>query len=143
MTATLNSPAKDQSVPIIGGSKESPVFTTAAWSQPDVLALFCWLNRDALIAKLDEEISAEADDKSALSHAERERRAAEVASDLLAIEREECSWLWQAMDEKLPVAFRGDTNPVALLGLQACERNAGSIARDRHGNMRSTIIGGR
>ena len=107
--------SKDQSVPIIGGSKESPVFTTAAWSQPDVLALFCWLNRDALIAKLDEEISAEADDKSALSHAERERHAAEVATDLLAIERQEAALVWAGMEQGLPCEHRSDCAPQAIL----------------------------
>ena len=48
--------SENQSVPIIarGSKDERRSSRTAAWSQPDALALFCWLNRDALIARLDE-----------------------------------------------------------------------------------------
>ncbi|MGB7013346.1 MAG: hypothetical protein WBD97_23485, partial [Pseudolabrys sp.] len=140
--ADLEFASENQSVPIIARGADAPVTGAVAWSQPDVLALFCWLNRDALIAKLDEEITNEADDKNALSHAERERRSAEVASDLLATEREECSWLWKAMDEKLPVAFRGDTNPVALLGLQLVSATPDQ-SRGSSWQHALSIIGGR
>jgi len=84
----------------------------------DMAAITCWLHRDALVARLDAEIASEADDNSALTHAERERRAAEVTNDLLAVERDECWWLWQAMAKDLPVSLRVDVNPLALLGLR-------------------------
>ena len=86
-----------RSVPIIAGSKEAPVTAIAAWQQSDALALFAWLHREELVKRLDAEIDAEADDESALSHAERERRTAEVQSDLLATERIECAAVWLAM----------------------------------------------
>jgi hypothetical protein len=70
---------------------------------PDTLALFAWLHRDALIKRLDAEIDAEADDKSALSHAEREKAEAQVQADLLAVERDECALVWRAQSENLPV----------------------------------------
>ena len=51
-------------------------------------------------------------------HEARETAAAEVTTDLLAVEREECFWLWEAMAKNLPVPLRVDVDPVALLGLQ-------------------------
>ena len=85
---------------------------------PDVLALFAWLHHHALLAAIDKEIAATADDKAALSHTDRELRLAEVLADMLATEREESALVWRAMDEKLPVEFRADINPVAILQVQ-------------------------
>ena len=51
---------------------EAPTF--ASTKVPDVLALTCWLHRDALIAALDREIDTEADDAAALSHVDRETK---------------------------------------------------------------------
>ena len=107
---------EDVSVPIMG-NKESPLATVAVWQQANTLALFCWLHRDTLIARLDAEIASEADDASALSHDERQRRAAETQADLLATERIECAAVWMAMAQNLLCEFRPDTDPVALLNL--------------------------
>jgi hypothetical protein len=85
---------------------------------PDAVALLAWTFKDALIARLDAEINAEADDKSALSHEEREKRAAVVQSDLLDLERQECQLTGMAQAERLPVEHRADINPVALLGVR-------------------------
>ena len=68
------------SVPVVAGSRENPVTTVVGWQQPDVLALVAYLFKEQIVAKLDEEIVNEADDDDALSHEERERRAAEVQS---------------------------------------------------------------
>ena len=108
----------DMRVPIIAGNKETPITAIAGWTQPDALALVCWLHKDALIARLDVEIDSEADDKSALSHAERQRQEAEVMRDLLAVERDESFFVWKAQAERLPVEHRADVNPLALLSLQ-------------------------
>ena len=88
---------EDVSVPIMG-NKESPLATVAVWQQANTLALFCWLHRDTLIARLDAEIASEADDASALSHDERQRRAAETQADLLprsALNVRRCGWRWR------------------------------------------------
>jgi hypothetical protein len=85
---------------------------------PDAVALLAWTFKDALISRLDAEINAEADDKSALSHEEREKRAAVVQSDLLDLERQECQLTGMAQAERLPVEHRADINPVALLGVR-------------------------
>jgi hypothetical protein len=85
---------------------------------PDTVALLAWAFRDALIARLDAEIDAEADDAAALRHEQRQQREAEAQDDLLAIERDE-SWLvWSAQAQNLPVEHRADINPVALLGVR-------------------------
>jgi hypothetical protein len=85
---------------------------------PDTVALLAWAFRDALIARLDAEIDAEADDAAALTHEQRQQREAEAQGDLLAIERDE-SWLvWSAQAQNLPVEHRADINPVALLGVR-------------------------
>ena len=121
-----------RTVPIIAGSKEAPVTTMAAWQQPDVLALVAWLHRDALIERLDAEIDSEADDKSALSHAERERQAAEVQADLLATERTECAAVWLAWSQNLPVEFRPDTKSGCAAQRDACRRAGNAIAGVEH-----------
>jgi hypothetical protein len=84
----------------------------------DAPALLAWLFKDAMIARLDAMIDAEADDKGALSHTERELRTAETMGDLLAVEREESFWVWQTQAQGLPVEHRSDINPLALLGVR-------------------------
>ena len=85
---------------------------------PDTVALVAWLHKDALIAALDREIASEADDKAALSHEAREKAVAETQADLLAVERDESWFVWQAQSQGLPVEHRADISPLALLGLR-------------------------
>jgi len=85
---------------------------------PDAVALVAWMFKDALIAALDREIDAEADDAASLSHEERQRREAEAQGDLLAVERDECALVWQAQAQGLPCEFRADCSPLAILGLR-------------------------
>jgi hypothetical protein len=85
---------------------------------PDALGLLVWLHRDALIAALDRAIDDEADDKVALTHEARQRQEAELASDLLATERDESWFVWKAQEQNLPVEHRADISPLALLGLK-------------------------
>jgi hypothetical protein len=108
----------DHRVPIIAGSKEMPFSAIAGWSSPDALALVCWLNKDALIARLDAEIANESDDPAALTHDERQRQEAEVLSDLLAVEHDEAALTWRAINEKMPIEFRDDISAAALLGVE-------------------------
>jgi hypothetical protein len=84
----------------------------------DAVPLLVWLHRDLLIKRLDQEIDSEADDKSAMSHEARQKATAEVMGDMLSVERDEAELTWKAQAERLPVEFRSDINPVALLGLR-------------------------
>ena len=90
----------------------------AATETTDLLALTCWLHRDALIAKLDALIAEEADDKAASTREARERQAAELQGDLLAIERDESVLVWAAQGQGMPAEHRSDCSPQAILGFQ-------------------------
>jgi hypothetical protein len=83
----------------------------------DPVALLAWLDPQRLIARLDAEIDSKADDKVALSHEARQTKAAELQTALLGIERQEAELIWRAMDERLPVEFRADIAPAAILGV--------------------------
>jgi hypothetical protein len=107
-----------KSVPIVVPVGKRAGAAVAAWQQFDALGAFCWLHKDALVAKLDREIEAAADDKNALSHEKRQRQEAEAQNDLLAIEREECAFVWQAQSQSLPIEHRADVSPLALLSLR-------------------------
>ncbi len=85
---------------------------------PDTIGLLAWMFKDALIAALDREIDAEADDAAALTHEQRQQREAEALGDLLAVERDECALVWQGQAQGLPVEHRADISPLALLGLR-------------------------
>ena len=95
---------------------ETPSF--AATETVDALGVFAFVFKDQLIAALDKLVTEESDDAAALSHEQRERAEAEVMGDLLAVERDEATLTWQAMDQRLPVEHRSDINPVALLAVQ-------------------------
>lgn len=80
---------------------------------PDVLSLLAWLHKDALIAALEREIDEMADDGAALSDEERAAKVTEIEVALLAAERNEVA----LVDESGEIAYRPDTDPRALLGI--------------------------
>jgi hypothetical protein len=84
----------------------------------DAVALICWLHRDAMIAKLDAEISTEADDGAALSHEARQKAEAEVMGDLLDIERQEAALVFAAWEHGLACEHRSDCSQLAILQVQ-------------------------
>jgi hypothetical protein len=84
----------------------------------DTAALMAWLHRDALLKRVDAEITAEADDTVALSPAKRQKQGAEVMGDLLAAERDEAALVWRAQGDGLPVEHRADASPLAVLGVK-------------------------
>jgi hypothetical protein len=94
-----------------GGDHPALAFANIEAATP----LLIWLHKDAMIAALDREIDAESDDKSALSHTEREKRLSEVQQDLLEVERQEAAVVWAAMDARLPASHRADCDPLAIL----------------------------
>src|SRR5262249_46406491 len=76
----------------------------------DVLGLLYWVMRDQIIAKIEREIDAAADDKAALSPEDRERLEAQIMADTLIIERAECSVIWHAEARGDVIDFRRDTS---------------------------------
>ncbi|MCK1640337.1 hypothetical protein IVA95_22690 [Bradyrhizobium sp. 157] len=85
---------------------------------PDTLGLFAWLYRDALIAALDREIDAIADDENALTAEQRRDAETDLLGDLLQAERDECSLIEIAQSQGLPANFRVDCDPRAILGFE-------------------------
>ena len=67
------------------------------------IPLLVWLHKDALIAALEREISAQADNASALTGADREVRIAEAEADLLATQRDICALIWRGQADGLPL----------------------------------------
>lgn len=92
---------------------ERPTF--ASTEVVDTLALFAFVHRQALLDALDALVTEESDDAAALTHVEREKRAAVVMGDLLAVEYDEAALTWAAIEERLPVEHRPDISPQAIL----------------------------
>ncbi|OCK56774.1 hypothetical protein [Bradyrhizobium sp. LMTR 3] len=97
---------------------ESPA-ALAQWVEPDLLSLFAFVHQDALVAALDREIEAEADDANALTDDDRRRREDEISDDIMANARTECAMIWQQIDAGAPIAFRDGLPAEAVLGLKA------------------------
>jgi hypothetical protein len=83
----------------------------------DALGFDCWLRKDAIIAAIEREIDATADDANALSDVDRAKALAQIERDKLAITREEVAFVNMANAQGGNVLFRGDTDIRALLGL--------------------------
>jgi hypothetical protein len=113
LTGRLHGPTQRLTSGVIGAERQ-----LAFAEVPDMLGLLAWMFKDALIAAIDREIDAEADDAASLSHEERQQREAEAQGDLLDIERQEAELVWQAQAQGLPVEHRADISPLALLGLR-------------------------
>lgn len=99
-----------------------------------MLALTCWLHKDAILAALNREITSESDDAAALSTTERETRASAVMGDLGAVEYDEAHLVWQAQAEKLPLEHRSDCAPAAILQVRlvTAPRTNGSQGSSPH-----------
>lgn len=78
------------------------------------LALIAWLHKDQLIAALDVEITAVAEDDAALSTEQRAVKLAEVDARILDAERIECALVRNAGGT---IDFRENTDPRAVLGV--------------------------
>lgn len=76
-----------------------------------------WLFQRELIAAIEREIDACADDAHALTAEQRAVQLATIAADMLAVEREEVALLDEANAETITVLPRSDVDPRAVLGL--------------------------
>src|SRR5258708_23771657 len=74
------------------GAERSLAFHEAV----DVVGLFAFLLKPAMISVLDALVDAEKDDKNSLSHEARQQREAEAMGDLIDIERQEAELGFQA-----------------------------------------------
>ena len=93
--------------------------TTVSNESVDFLGLLCWLMPDQIVARIEQELDAIADDKAALSQQQRDEMEAQINSDMLLIERAECSLIWhnaEASNGEVVIDFREGTSPLAILG---------------------------
>ena len=84
---------------------------------PDVLGLFAWLHRDALIEALNRAIDQAADDTNALAAEQRQKAEAQILDDLLSVQRQEVELVWRAQVGGSTIMQRPDIDPRALLGV--------------------------
>lgn len=99
---------------VYNAAPDAVAFTEEA---PDVLALLCFLFQSEIVQKIEAEIDACADDKAALSESVREAKLAEIAVDVLAVERMEVALIRLAESKGGEVVdYRHDTSAQALLG---------------------------
>ncbi len=83
----------------------------------DVEGTLAWLHKAALVAALEREIDAQADDASALTDEERAARLQRFKARLLGLEREEEALIALAWSQSNMIARRPDADPRAVLGL--------------------------
>ena len=83
-----------------------------------LIPLLAWLLGDVMTKKLDAILAEEADDSAALSIPDRQRQIATVQSDLLAVERDLCWFVWAGLDAQLPVWFAEGISAMAIVGAE-------------------------
>jgi hypothetical protein len=99
-------------------SSASDAFSYATGDLKDATALVAWLFQDQLVAAFDREIDDVADDSAALTAEERQKQERAILSDLLATEHEECRLIEVAQAQGVPVDYRVDCDPRAILGFE-------------------------
>jgi hypothetical protein len=86
--------------------------------QPNLLALFCYLHGDALMAKLEDEL-ADLADPAGLSDEAKASQIAALEAEVLELERQEEAAIMLSEATGAPIARRADANPLAVLELVA------------------------
>jgi hypothetical protein len=94
---------------------------------PDALGLMCFLFRDQIVVRIEQELDA-ADDGAAMSERERQEAEAQIMADTLMIERGECALIWAAEE-------RGDRLP------QRHDSASGAWPPARQPTARQPVIG--
>jgi hypothetical protein len=84
----------------------------------DVAAFMCWLSPTSMIAALEREINALGETAQPMPAAERDKRAAELAGQLLELERCEVALITTAQEQEgIEILHRQDCDPRAVLGI--------------------------
>ncbi|MFA6265962.1 MAG: hypothetical protein WC670_09650 [Pseudolabrys sp.] len=84
---------------------------------PDALAVLAWLNRDAMVGRLELDIDAVADDANAMTPQDRMAAVEALKTQVDVVEREEASFFDQAIIEGAAVTPRPDMSARILLDL--------------------------
>lgn len=86
-------------------------------NMPNIHGLLAWLNKDYLLARLDAEVDALADDEKALSHNDRLAKDRDLRKQLLQHEREEEAMIMAAGENNVLIYRRAYADPRAVLEL--------------------------
>jgi hypothetical protein len=110
--------------PLVFRSNPAPVSVASAnggalgtATVDDSVGLVCWLFRDVLVAKVEAEVDAAADDKHAMTPEQRVQRERDLAGQILAAERLEEAAIEAAAADGIELQRRGDADPRAMLQL--------------------------
>ena len=95
---------------------ETPALAFA--EAPDAFGFLCSMFRDQVLAKINEDLDAIANDEEALSEQQRQEMEAQISNDMLSVERSECSLIWRADASGDVIDFRNTTSPQAVLGIR-------------------------
>jgi hypothetical protein len=99
---------------------------------PDTLGMLAAFAPQLMTEFYDRLIDEAADDKAALTLQQRREQDAEIAADMLAIEREEAALIFKCWEQGVTVEHRADADPRALLAVavhQAVEQPAAPSTR--------------
>jgi hypothetical protein len=102
----------------IVGKSSDRVVGHAMGEQVDHLAMFAAILKPKLIAYVEAQIDAIADDAAALSADTRAEKLAQIGSDKLAAERQEAALVRRIQDDGFPVEHRVDADVRAVLGVE-------------------------
>lgn len=108
----LSFPTRTLQSSLIGLDTPTMTFTETV----DAVSVMCWLWRSEMLAKINKGIDEVADDKAALDGRQRAEAEAQINTDVLMVERSECSLIWHAEAQGEVIDFRPDTSALAVLG---------------------------
>jgi hypothetical protein len=111
-------PMAEQVLPLVAINKDGSIFGNAQGETVDTLAMFAWLNRQALLKAIDALIDGEADDGNAISVTDREAALNLITRDRLVIELQEAAIVWHGQSSGENVEHRSDASPLAVLGVE-------------------------
>jgi hypothetical protein len=94
----------------------------------DIANMLAWLDPDALTRALEREIDAMPEQQQPMPKAEQENRVAELAANLLELERAEESLIDAALAEGVDIMRRADADPRAVLGIAVAAKQRAQAA---------------
>ncbi len=111
--------------------------------QPDLIGLIAFLFKDQMLARINELIDAESDDKAALTHEQRREQLATIAADREHAEQAEAYLLWASFREGVIVEPRAAMSPAAFLmvGTVKADRRPGRDHADGIAAARAALEG--
>jgi hypothetical protein len=96
---------------------------------------------DQVIARIEQELSAIADDKAALDEKTRAEMEATIMADSLEIHRRICALIWDADAKGEIIDFADDTPPEAVIGVRLVQASRANPSPGTTGGHAYDVIG--